>query len=283
MFSDVHNDHAWYFHVRFVSSEMKNSSVPKSRGFWVITVIYHYVCLLKTQNRLNESNSFYSCKNSTNEWLFIQTMKILQLIPLMNVGNYMLIRNVRKWTFGRVRPVMIQISLRIAQSDLNLHWAHFGYLRMQHFNMRTTETLIRLCGCAFRFESFLSAQQPESTFSLFPIQLVIRLPATLLACMKTFSKYICQYTGNPIKCQLRTAKDLDHTAQPYTLGRAFIICFPITKTFKSCFQWRCGDGQKRSESGHSLLLHAIACRFFSASAKMFLLSLLRSVYFPLDW
>ena len=35
-------------------------------------------------------------------------------------------RNVRKRTFAHVRLAKIQISLRIAQADLNLHLTHFG-------------------------------------------------------------------------------------------------------------------------------------------------------------
>ena len=40
-------------------------------------------------------------------------------------------RHARTLAFGHVRPAKIQISLRIRQSDQNLHWVHFGYLRMQ--------------------------------------------------------------------------------------------------------------------------------------------------------
>ena len=43
------------------------------------------------------------------------------------------------------------------QSDKNLHWTHFGPPRMESFFMRTTKTLIRLCGCADSFESSLGA------------------------------------------------------------------------------------------------------------------------------
>ena len=44
-----------------------------------------------------------------------------------------------------------------AQSDQNPHWAHFGWILMQSFFMRTTKTLIRLGGCAGWSESPLGA------------------------------------------------------------------------------------------------------------------------------
>ena len=45
----------------------------------------------------------------------------------------------------------------IAQSDQNLHWAHFGEPRLQRFFMRTKKILICLCGCKGWFESSLGA------------------------------------------------------------------------------------------------------------------------------
>ena len=38
-----------------------------------------------------------------------------------------------------------RLACAFAQSDQNLHWAHFGETRMQGFFMRKAKTLIRLC------------------------------------------------------------------------------------------------------------------------------------------
>ena len=52
-----------------------------------------------------------------------------------------------------------------AQSNQNLHWAHFGSPWMQSFFMRTTKTQIRLRGCAVWFESSLGAYVKRYVFS----------------------------------------------------------------------------------------------------------------------
>ena len=51
-----------------------------------------------------------------------------------------------------------------AQSDQNLHWAHFGKPRMQSFFMRSAKTLIRLCIRAVWFECTLSTHFSRYVF-----------------------------------------------------------------------------------------------------------------------
>ena len=51
---------------------------------------------------------------------------ILHLLQIASCRySFQISRNIRKRTFGHVRPAKIQISLRICASDQNLHWAHF--------------------------------------------------------------------------------------------------------------------------------------------------------------
>ena len=53
-----------------------------------------------------------------------------------------------------------------AQSGQKLHSAQFGLARVQRFFIRTTETLVRLRGCADLFESlFLGAHVRQFVFS----------------------------------------------------------------------------------------------------------------------
>ena len=67
--------------------------------------------------------------------------------------------HVRKSTFGHVAQRRFRSACAFAQSDQNLHWAHFRYPRMKSFIMSTTETLIILRGCAGWFESSLGTRQ----------------------------------------------------------------------------------------------------------------------------
>ena len=85
--------------------------------------------------------------------------------------------NVRKRSFGHVRPAKIQISLHIraawsesslsafwtatdakclhacefTRSDQHLRWAHFEHPRLQSFFVQTRKALIRLCRCQVFF------------------------------------------------------------------------------------------------------------------------------------
>ena len=52
-----------------------------------------------------------------------------------------------------------------AQSDLDLHLAHFGYPRTQSFFMWTTKNLIRLRGCTGWFESLWDVHVTRYVFS----------------------------------------------------------------------------------------------------------------------
>ena len=60
-----------------------------------------------------------------------------------------------------------------AQSDQNLHWAHFGQPRMQSFFMRTMKTLIRLRGCAGWSESSMAAHVRRYLCTLRPLSLFL--------------------------------------------------------------------------------------------------------------
>ena len=55
-----------------------------------------------------------------------------------------------------------------SQSDQNLHLAHFGYLRIQSFFVRTTRTLIRLPECCSLFTVHVPVQSSWKGSKSFP-------------------------------------------------------------------------------------------------------------------
>ena len=115
----------WAFAVRIC---------PKTsfRTAWSIWP-FHFICWQFTNN---------SCLNFFT-WIriFLEILFWLDM-PFLSICYRYITRDVRKYTFGHYQ---------------NIHSAHLGYSGMQSFFMRTTKTLIRLCGCAGWFESSLGA------------------------------------------------------------------------------------------------------------------------------